>query len=70
MLIGSKKPFETYGGLAKGLPAIAGAKAIVSLYRDARGFIGESLKKPNTFYLISILTWHRMIPFGRMSLNW
>ncbi|GAB1029743.1 hypothetical protein KUHS_13860 [Streptococcus salivarius] len=30
------------GGLAKGLPAIAGAKAIVSLYRDARGFIGRA----------------------------
>ena len=27
-------------GLAKGLPTIAGAKAIASLYRDARGLIG------------------------------
>ncbi len=56
-------------GLAKGLPAIAGTKAIASLYRDARGFIGE-LEEIHTFYLIFILTWHRMIPSGRMSLNW
>ncbi len=41
MLIGSKAFSNLWKELAKGLPAIAGAKAIASLYRDARGSIGR-----------------------------
>ena len=42
MLIGSKAFSTLMEGMAKGLPAIASTKAIVSLYRDARGFIGRA----------------------------
>ena len=42
MLIGSKAFSRLMEGMAKGLPATAGAEVIACLYRDARGFIWES----------------------------
>ena len=52
--------------MAKGIPTIAGAKAIAGLYRDAGGSIWGDKGDSAFYYLILTLTWRLMMPSGRM----
>ncbi len=61
-VIGSKAFRTLMGGLAKGLPAIASTSLLLAYIGMPEDLSGRAWKKPNTFYLILILTWHRMIP--------
>ena len=69
MLIGSKAFRNLWEDWQRDYQPLQVLKLLLAYIGMPEDLIGE-LEETNTFYLILILTWHRMIPFGRMSLNW